>query len=324
MSANSTFPPQDTDDKQVYFESANRMLSFSYGLAVLLLITNILIVVLTFVGNSIVILLIIVYEQLRVPANLFLANLAVVDLLNGLVLQLLHIITLFRSMTMSRDREKMFTPNAISYLDAVGLTILYANVSTLCLITTDRYIAIKHSLKYISIVTIKRVNIAIVSSWITGLIVGVASAFLFPVQNRERTIPFVILVIGAIFVTTIYVKIHKISIVHSRKIRAEQLSVNPDLRQIPIERRGLRTVVLITISLFVSYLPLTLVALEKRFFGSDISEYHLNAQEAFFQIGIVLLFLKSAVNPLLYFFRNEKAKRYTCKMYKTVRAKVTP
>ena len=324
MKNNISLRHADEDDTTVYVASLQRLMNFSYEFAVCLLVFNFLIIFATFFGNSTVLLLLKVHHQLRVPANYLLANLAVVGLLDALVLQVTNADAISSCVLRLRNCQEpaIITKDVVPIFDVFGLTILYANVSTLCLITTDRYIAIKHSLKYHLIVTPQRVRIAIAGSWVSGVVLGVAAAFLFPIQSGRRIVPEAILTIGAIFMVVFYVKISKISRFHRKKIRAQQMAVDPNTQHIKRELRGLKTLALLSISLFASYLPLTICGLEKTFFNSDLSEFRLNAREAFRQTAILLLFTKSAVNPMLYFFRNALAREYTFKMYTSVKEKL--
>lgn len=309
---------EDTFKKTYWFESMQRMVKFSNGLAVMLLIVNVFIFILTITGNLVVILLVKVYSQLRVPANYMLASLAVIDVLSGLILQLTNIDHL--RYVLATGHSAHVTNWQLNFLDSFGLILLFANVANLCLITFNRYIAIHRSLRYVALVTTDRVKAVILTSWLIAIIVGISTSIIFPLEKGSRILTPGILLIGAGCMVALYIKIHLVSRKHTNRIKSEMLAIGQNIRKTLREQQGLRTVACICTSLLVSYLPLFLLAVEINLINTHVvSEFHLDVREVCRQVGHTLLFLKSAVNPLLYFFRNSQARFYTCKMLKSIK-----
>lgn len=302
-----------------YVISVQNLVKCSYGLAIFLLIANILIAVLTVIGNMTVILLVKVYNQLRVPSNLLLASLSVADLTNGLVLQRANVLKIYEAVT----QPVVFSSKLVEFYDAVGLTILLANMITLCLITLDRFIAIEYSLRYVSLVTTSRVKCSIVATWIISVVVGVSSSTLIPVSGGSRVLFHGMLVLAAFFMISLYMKIYCVSRKHRKQIRAEQLARDPNMGTVN-ERRGLRTTAMVTMILVTSYVPIFIFTVEASVNDdSSVNESHQIMRDALRQVSHVLLFLNAALNPLLYFFRNKKARYYTRKMYRSVLTKLS-
>ncbi|EDO36243.1 predicted protein, partial [Nematostella vectensis] len=105
--------------------------------------------------NSLVLILVIKVKQLRVTTNYLLCSLAVSDLLTGLVsIPLFTSCNILQTLTICIVAENVLRFTSIS-------TVLH-----LLAITTDRYMAIMHSLRYYNIVTRHRGCWVIACTWL--------------------------------------------------------------------------------------------------------------------------------------------------------------
>ncbi|EDO46672.1 predicted protein, partial [Nematostella vectensis] len=114
-------------------------------------------------GNALVLLTVWAYEELQVPANLLLVSLAVADFLTGVFIQPIMADTFYRGIT---DTFRVCSPNWQMFAELFGYITITASVSTLVLITMDRFIAIIYSLQYVTIVTHERTRLVIALAWV--------------------------------------------------------------------------------------------------------------------------------------------------------------
>ena len=123
--------------------------------------------------NSLVILAVTMKRRLRTNGNILLACLAGTDLLTGLVVCPLAI-----GVTMKR----IFGLGPFCTLEKLYLVALavvsFASLSHLVLISVDRYIAVKHSLRYVDIVTKQRITTGVVLVWAMTVLVTIQESFL--------------------------------------------------------------------------------------------------------------------------------------------------
>ena len=259
-------------------------------------------------GSALLLAVVIKFPQLReVPSNLLLASQAVSDLLIGLVAQ--PLMTVRHASFLLGDcllELSNFWQNFASYWIHV---LLYSSCLNICLITVDRYICIAHSLRYQTIVFEKRVIRAISASWLFSL------AFGLPVYLPETSIfrsavrafsafPLALLV----FITILcYFTMAKISRRHRRQIRA-QININ----QGPTEQdfQSTKTTLLMVGVIFLCYLPAVIIALV--FYASKNFEF----LEATIPFIATLAFLNPSINPLVYYVRSKKIRRYVWKVVK--------
>ena len=140
----------------------------TYILLVISTVISLIAVLPTILLNSLVIFAVATRRPLQSNSNIFLAGLASTDLFSGLVAQPLRIAVEMRRIlgvgpfcTM----EKVF---------AGSLTLVnFATLSQLVLFSVDWYIAVKHSLRYQSLVTKQRILIAELLAWAFTMIVTI-------------------------------------------------------------------------------------------------------------------------------------------------------
>lgn len=111
---------------------------------------NILLALVTIVGNVICIITLIKTRSLHVPSNVFVGALCFSDLFAGLIVQPLFIAVLFLVQT-SHDIETLHKYYAALFIFTTTASFLYTY-----LVTLDRYFAICHPFRYVATVTCKK------------------------------------------------------------------------------------------------------------------------------------------------------------------------
>ena len=137
----------------------------------------------TVVGNALVILAIVIdpYKELRSPFNFLLVNLAVADLIIGLLIDPLSAVAHTNEAQGKSNQDMMTLVKFVHFMYFVSVTASVLNLSALSI---DRFVAIRFPLKYRANATAKR-NVAVFGAiWSIAFI---TSAFYFRVGYVSMT-----------------------------------------------------------------------------------------------------------------------------------------
>lgn len=118
------------------------------------------------VGNILVILSVVCNRHLQTVTNFFIVNLAMADLL-------LSIIVLPFSASLEVLGCWVFGRVFCNIWAAVDVLCCTASILSLCIISIDRYIGVKHCLKYPSIMTERRAVVILVLLWASSTVISV-------------------------------------------------------------------------------------------------------------------------------------------------------
>ena len=117
---------------------------------------------LTIIGNGFTIFLVCSRRNLRTKPNAFIVSLAVADFFVGLsVIPSLF----FCDITNTCDWPHTHDHHFLSWVNFIRLLFSFTSVVNLCGLVLDRFIAIVHPLKYITLMTRRRITQAIFFSW---------------------------------------------------------------------------------------------------------------------------------------------------------------
>ncbi|XP_044046796.1 alpha-1D adrenergic receptor [Siniperca chuatsi] len=118
------------------------------------------------VGNILVILSVVCNKHLQTVTNFFIVNLAMADLL-------LSIIVLPFSASLEVLGCWVFGRVFCNIWAAVDVLCCTASILSLCIISVDRYIGVKHCLKYPSIMTERKAVAILVLVWVSSTVISV-------------------------------------------------------------------------------------------------------------------------------------------------------
>lgn len=118
------------------------------------------------VGNILVILSVVCNRHLQTVTNFFIVNLAIADLL-------LSIIVLPFSASLEVLGCWVFGRIFCNIWAAVDVLCCTASILSLCIISIDRYIGVKHCLKYPSIMTERKAVAILVLVWVSSIVISV-------------------------------------------------------------------------------------------------------------------------------------------------------
>ncbi|KAG9470026.1 hypothetical protein GDO78_019097 [Eleutherodactylus coqui] len=118
------------------------------------------------VGNIMVILSVACNRQLQTVTNYFIINLAIADLL-------LSTTVLPFSATLEVLGVWVFGRIFCDIWAAVDVLCCTASIMSLCIISIDRYVGVKHSLKYPTIMTEKKAVVILILLWVSSMVISI-------------------------------------------------------------------------------------------------------------------------------------------------------
>ncbi|XP_040191422.1 alpha-1D adrenergic receptor [Rana temporaria] len=118
------------------------------------------------VGNILVILSVACNRQLQTVTNYFIINLAIADLL-------LSTLVLPFSATLEVLGTWVFGRIFCDIWAAVDVLCCTASIMSLCIISIDRYVGVKHSLKYPTIMTEKKAVVILIVLWVSSMVISI-------------------------------------------------------------------------------------------------------------------------------------------------------
>ena len=277
-----------TDLEQVEFLPLSLIVTFSF---MCLLIVAV---------NGLVIFLIHKKESLKTLTNMFLASLALSDLMSGLLGIPLLVICSVRDL--------------INDCVSSAIFIRFTAISSVChvlLIACDRYIFIVHGMQYHSLVTKQRAIATTIAVWLFSLLASVIqlSWYLFyeiafteydeitEDLNRKYSIACIVLFVAVplLLVCYIYGRIFQISCKSNKTDRQTGRNLQQPSRSLLHEWRG-RSVLLITIVIFAGcWLPYFVAMLDDYMNTSEQSLMPIWAQRLLLFLG----FIPQILNPIL-------------------------
>lgn len=271
-----------------------------------------LLLVLSIMGNSVVISTVLYFRELHVTANWFLVNLASANLFTAILTQTWFAVSMFLALA---EYSRPCTSHFRFVLDLLGMVAVNVSIGSLFLVTMDRYIAVSHSLRYATILSEKRVAFLISFSWIFSVALSSFRTFLPSMKSVIAFSWFLFLIVITFIMTFIDLKLLCISKTQSSKIVNQTKLLNPNAL-CKKERRGLATAACITAALLICYVPHTCV--EILYQNSNLLE-NISTLRLVYQATISLYLSNASLNPYLYFLRSKRLRRYSLKLVKKFR-----
>ena len=236
-------------------------------------------------GNSLVLAAILSTPSLRSPAILLLCNLAVSDLLVGLVIQPLFIVSVFHSTRLLTSIWFILSNSAC------GISLC-----TLTAIAVDRFLAVHYHLRYSTIVTSFRIKTFLTAQWLTNFIFsGTAYFWSLRIFFLYLTIFVCLCLIISVFC---YARIFKIVRHQQKKIHCQHQAVNlpqgstiSNLLQ--LEKSAINSF-LFFIVMVLFYIPVS------TYLSLLITK---NTPQSGWRVATTLVYINSSVNPFLYCWR---------------------
>ena len=310
---NTTNVTCDYDQGSLYFE-------FVVSIIVPIIFGSI--VICGFIGNLLVIIVVVCNKQMRNTTNLLIINLAVADLF------FIIICVPFTGMSYAMHWWPLGSVFCKIYQYAINVTA-YASVYTLVLMSLDRYLAVVHPISSMTKRTERNAYIIIVISWAVICSVNIPVVFEYDVvgyqhngENRSACIPLNIyhyealgqIFYGCFFAFAYVLPLTLVCILYGLMLKRLLYGVVPGGNQsaesMRSKRRVTRMVVIVVLIFALCWLPLQIIFMVQ-YFGTYPDTV------AFLAIQIAsncLMYTNSCVNPFLYAFLSDNFRKSFMKL----------
>ena len=244
--------------------------------------------------------------RLQNNANILLACLAATDTLAGLTVQ----------------------PSFIAWESCRLLNILYTNIKAfhnrsirflcicsalhLTLVTCERLIAIKFTMRYCTLVTKKTIKAAVTSVWVfPAMTEKIPDIFTIFTNNMRNTLFSVTVIFCILFITLAYFILYRETSRHRKMIRTLQRPKD-DVQKFTEESKALKTTVFVVASSMLSFMPMAITLLIKIIVlkgktGSEIVSM-------LSPLVRTCAMLNSLLNPLVYCLRQKEMRKFVLKV----------
>ena len=249
-------------------------------------ILNAPLMLLSIIGNALVLVAILKTPSIRSPSVIFLCSLAVSDLLVGLVVQPAYI----------AEQIVRTVPTLQKAVGAMGFVGCGVSLCTMTAITVDRFLALHYHLQYPNLMTTSRAIYTIITIWF------IITLFSFSIL-WSRSIQYFL----AAFCNTIcllvclvcFIKIHRIVRRHQLQIQLQQQAVE---NSIDTNNHHIRQSTKSAKSIFIYFLVMIL-CYTPSFFVHIISAINISNSIILWTFPITAAFMNSSINPFLYCWR---------------------
>ena len=264
-------------------------------------VLNALLIPICITGNVLVLAAVWRNPSLRTPSIILQCSLAVSDLLVGLLALPLDIAVALTPLSQVSSDSRLSQARLV-----LTIQLCCVSLDTMTAISVDRYLALRYHMRYPNLMTSKRATCVAATFWCKNVILSLLSIW------KKNTILLVAVVFVALclFISSItYNAIYRIVRHHQHQIHAQQQAVqsmNAEQNlKIQAKKRAANT--------FIYYICLVLC-----YFPEAVSfliwmtyKEHWNIRWRF---ADTILFMNSAINPFLYFWRNREVREEVLKI----------
>ena len=260
---------------------------------IITIIINIITSPVTVLLNVLVIMAVKKRPRLQSYPNILLACLAATDVSTGLIAQPSFI--LCRSFQLLGMNEPEFILCTFHYSSIHALSL--CSCLHLMLITCERLIAIKFTLRYTHIVTTRNINVAVITFWIVSLISGVTR----DLENATLlAFSLSIYIFCVLFIVFSYLILYREILRHQKMIKVHQLP-QEEVERFVKEHKALKTTVIVVGAVVLCFVPVVFVLVLG---GLGLTPSALVSWVAIF------VMLNSLINPLIYCGRQEEMRKF--------------
>ena len=249
-------------------------------------ILNAPLMLLSIIGNALLLVAIMRTPSIRSPSVIFLCSLAVSDLLVGLVVQPAYI-----------AEQIVGTVSALQEaVTAMGFAGCGVSLWTMTAITVDRFLALHYHLQYPNLMTTSRAIYTIVTLWCN------ITLFSFSILWSRRIYYFLTafcITICLLVCLVCFIKIYRIVRRHQLQIHVQQQAVenstdakNHHIRQ---SNRSAKNIFIYFLAMILCYSPFSIVVIISGFTSLDLQVIRT--------FPVTVAFMNSSINPFLYCWR---------------------
>ena len=261
----------------------------------------------TIVMNVLVIMAVKTRPRLQSKYNILLACLAGTDLLVGVASQPSYIvgqIYVVKGLSLSEYCRYHKLTNFLVLIP------MFASVHHLTLISIERFVALKYTFRYITIVTRLRLKVAVVGSWTFASFPGILRHFSEKLDIISGIVLTIVIFLNILLITSCHLSVYLVTRRYERRIKCEQVSPQA-AADFAKEKKALKTTRIIIMALLVCLSPVFLYVMCWSV-SSETSGYTVNVIVLSHPVCIWFLSLNSLWNPFIYCYRNRMFRK-ACK-----------
>lgn len=232
------------------------------------------------------------------PLRILILNLAVSDLVVGVVGQPLYIAYLAGELHLKVPDYTNFIVSSLIW----NLLYLSSFCSILALYA-DRFAAIHMPLRYNDLVTCKRTAIAVIAIWLFNILLVSFSVLLTPLKSRISLAIFDTIILFCLVTSTwlsyktyLTIRRHKMEI----QAQVQQVAHNTSVENLVRLRKSTHSTFWIYLVFCVCYLPNVLIEVVDAVRGYDSTSIVIHILNIYL---VTLMFLNSSLNPVIYYWK---------------------
>ena len=266
---------------------------------IITVIINIITSPLTVLLNVLVIVAVIRRPRLQSYPNILLACLAVTDVLTGLITQPSFVLCGILQLLGMNESEVTLCSFNYSALRTLSL----CSCLHLMLITCDRLIAIKFTLRYPYLVTTRNIKLAVVTVWIVCLISGVLRPInIEPIKTISHLLTAFTFIFCTFFIVFSYLVLYREILRHQERIKTQQIP-QEEVKRFAKEQKALKTTLFVVGAVLLCFLPVIFVLVLR---GPGL----ITSATVLRPWILTFLMLNSLLNPLIYCWRQEEMRKF--------------
>ena len=251
--------------------------------------------------NSLVIAAVLEKRRLQTMYNMLLACLAATDLAVGVFVQpsfLFGEISLTSGSSLA-DYCRLYKQTVFAFLYPSLACILF-----LALLSIERFLAIKYSLRYLEIVTKFRFNVAVIFCFTTTA-TPTGIKLIAPLSNLPTSLSVTLVCVSLLVIIYCQIFVHLVSRRHRKEIQAVQVSQDAK-RKFLEEAKAVKTTSIIIGFVLFSYFPTLVYLFLGKYFG--------NVLLSFKPLVLTCILLNSLCNPIIYCWRSSVLRKALVKL----------
>ena len=262
-------------------------------------ILNAPLMLLSILGNALVLVAILRTPSIHSPSVIFLCNLAVTDLLVGLVVQPAYI-----------AEQIVRTVSALQEaVTAMGFAGCGVSLWTMTAITVDRFLALHYHLQYPNLMTTSRAIYTIITIWCIITLFSFSTLWSLSIYYFFATFCITICLLVCL---VCFIKIYRIVRRHQLQIHVQQQAVenstDTNKQQIRQSTRKAKNIFIYFLAMILCYSPFSIAVFISGFTSIDLKVV------ATFSLTVVLM--NSSINPFLFCWRMTELR---AAVFKTVK-----
>ena len=249
-------------------------------------ILNAPLMLLSIIGNALLLVAIMRTPSIRSPSVIFLCSLAVSDLLVGLVVQPAYI----------AEQIVRTVPALQKAVGAMGFVGCSVSLCTMTAITVDRFLALHYHLQYPNLMTTSRAIYTIITIWCIITLFSFSILWSLSIYYFFATFCITICLLVCL---VCFIKIYRIARRHQLQIHVQQQvvenSTDTHKQQIRQSTKSAKNIFIYFLTMILCYSPFSIVVIISGFTSLDLQVIRT--------FPVTVAFMNSSINPFLYCWR---------------------